>query len=594
MYTEYNNQNISPDNIPGSSLNGNFNNEFDDDSKIRKLFGIVWKILLVLVILVMLFIGLVQFGVISFNSGVSPEVVILNQNEIGIKKGAGYQLVTTVLPENSSNKQVIWESSNPDVVSVNEATGYVKAVKEGTAVITVRTLINDQISECVVNVGNVNVLVNSISINEKYINLAVGYNQTLSYSLSPSNATENSLKFTSSDTSVATVNSKGVVKGIKEGSAIITVTSSNGEVRDTAYVTVYKKGEATVVEGQPVKTVSYPSSITLSDKSVNLTAGSKSQLVASINPSDANNYISWSSSNSKIASVDSNGLITAKEAGTATIVAKTINGLTASCTVTVGNYSLKLKGVKITTEYSVLPIGSSKQVVAVFEPSNASNKSVTWSSSNTKVATINGSGLIKAVGVGNATITVKSADGGFTDTLIIEVANPTNIIEEKGISFASSTYSIAVNGTVTLNPTITPSNATFKTVSFTSSDPSIATVDANGVVKGLKKGKVTITAITNRNQVKASVTVNVNEVFVTSAKLNTTSIEINKGSTYTLVSDILPSNATNKKVTWSSSDNNIATVDANGIVTGKSTGTVTITVKTSDGSKTATSVVKVK
>ena len=578
MYTEYNSQNIyeKPDN-------------YEKPEKPNRFFSVLWKILLVIIVLILLFLLLIKLGVISLTSSVAPEAILLNTNEVGIKKGNTYQLVSTVLPDNATNKQVVWTSSNPDIVSVNEVSGYIEGLEVGTAVITVKTLINDKTSECVVNVTDRNILVNSINLNEKYISLAVGYTHSLTYRTSPSNATELSLKFSSSDPSVATVSANGV----KEGSAIITVSSANGLASDTAYVTVYKRGASTISDGESVITETYPESINILNESVNLSVGTTSQLIAEVLPSDANQNISWSSSNSNVVTVDSNGLLTAKGVGTATIVAKTINNITDTCQVTVGNYSLNLRSILITTDYSVLPIGSKKQLVVAFNPSNATNKTVTWSSSNTSVATVDSSGNVKAISPGSAVITAKASDGGYTDTAIIEVVNYDNLIEEKTLSFASSSYSIGVNQTVTLNPIITPSNATFKAVEFQSSNTSIATVDANGVVRGIAPGQATITATTKRNGIKASVTVTVKTISSTSVSLNSTRVSINRGGTFSLVATVNPTNATNQSVTFKSDNPNIATIDSNGIITGVASGTATITVTPNGGGTSSTCLVTV-
>ena len=540
-----------------------------------------------------MFLVLIKTGVISLTSSIAPEVILLNTNEVGIKKGKTYQLVSTILPDNANNKQVVWTSSDPDIVSVNEVSGYIEGLKEGTAVITVRTLINDKTSECIVNVTDRNILVNDINVNEKYVSLAVGYTQSLTYQTSPSNATELNLKFSSSDSSVATVSANGIVTGVKEGSAIITVSSANGAVRDTSYVTVYKTGTSTVSDGESIRTETYPESINILSESANLSVGTTSQLIAEVLPSNTNQNISWSSSNSNVVTVDSNGLLTAKGVGTATIVAKTINNITDTCQVTVGNYSLNLRSILITTDYSVLPIGSKKQLVVAFNPSNATNKTVTWSSNNASVATVDSSGNVKAISPGSAIITARSSDGGYTDTAIIEVVNYDNLVEEKTLSFASSSYSIGVNQTVTLNPIITPSNATFKAVEFQSSNASIATVDENGVVRGIAPGTATITATTKRNGIKASVSVTVRTIASTSVSLNSTKVSIDRGDTFSLIATVNPSNATNQTVTFKSDNPSIATIDSNGIITGISSGTATITVTPNGGGTSSTCLVTI-
>ena len=586
MYTEYNSNNIS----------GNYGSPDDyKEPKTNKFFGVLWKILLVIIILIIGFMLLIQFGVISFSSSIMPDAILLNQNEVGIKKGKSYQLVATVLPENANNKQVIWSSSDPKIVKVNETTGYITGVKEGTAIITVKTLINDISTDCVVNVTGKDVLISGISFYQKNINIAVGYTHTLSYAVNPKNASGTNLTFSSSDPSVAIVNQDGIIKGLKEGNAIITVSARNGIVKDTTYVTVYKKGATTVVNGSPITTTTYPKSIKLDNTTLNLKQGTTSQVIATISPSDANQSISWTSSNTRVATVDSNGLIRAVGIGTATIIARTVNDLTANVKVTVGDYSLNVKNIMITTNYIVLPVGISKQLAVAFTPANASNKTVSWSSSNPSVATVDNSGNVKAISPGSTIIKATSNDGGYTDTATIEVTSNKNEIDEKTIAFSESSYTVGVNGTISLTPIITPSNATFKSVRFTSSDSSIATVDENGVVKGIKEGTVNITAETYYNHLKATTTVIVKYIPVTSVKLSVSSeVTIKNGENTTIVATVLPSNASIKTVTYKSDNPSIATIDNNGIVTGKGVGRTTITITPNGGGTPATTIINVK
>ena len=587
MYTEYNSNNVS------NANNVNFNQTNDYDEKPNKFLSVLWKILLVIIILIIGFLLLIKFKVLSFTSSVMPNAIVLNQNEIGIKKGKGYQLVSTVLPENAENKQVVWESSDPKIVSVNSITGYITGVKEGSATITVKTLINDISTDCIVNVSGKNILVSKIVLNEKRISLAVGYTHNLTYQITPKNATENDLIFTSSDSSVATVNQSGVIQGLKEGNAIITVSSSNGLAKDTTYVSVYKKGSSTVVDGEPIKTDNYPKSLTVSPQTLNLKLGGSSQLIASVLPEKANNQISWSSTNSRVATVDSNGLVSAVGMGSATIIARTINDITYNVNVLVGNYSKEVRSILVTTNYISLAVSNSKQLAVAFTPADASNKNVFWTSSNPSVATVDKYGVVKAISPGSTIIKATSEVGGYTDTATIEVVNYDNIIEEKSIAFDSSSYTVGIGSTKSLIPIITPSNATFKSVRFESSNPSIATVDENGVVRGLKEGTVSITATTNRNRLKATTTIIVKYINATSVKVNTTNVNIAKNETFTLVATVLPSDATNKKVSYTVSNPNIATIDANGIITGTNAGTTTITITPSEGNQ-ATVLVNVK
>ena len=232
-----------------------------------------------------------------------------------------------------------------------------------------------------------------------------------------------------------------------------------------------------------------------------------------------------------------------------------------------------------------MPLGKTMQLSVLYNPKTASNKTITWKSSNSKVVIVNSSGYIKAVGPGTAIIKATAADGGYTDTATIEVTGSGTSISASEIVFKESSYSVGINGTISLNPIITPNNTTFKAIKFTSSDASIATVDENGLVKGLKEGTVNITATLTHNNLKATTKVVVKYIPVTSIKLNNVQAEatIKKGETLSISAEILPSNASNKNISFTSSDSNIAKVDSNGIITGISTGRTTIIAKSSDG-----------
>lgn len=568
-------------------------NDDAQDSKLNKIFKVVWKVLLVVIVFTVLYLSMIQFGIITLVSSVVPDVVVMNQNEVGIKKGAGYQLVTTVLPVNASNKQIVYESSDPSVATVNEVTGYVTALSNGVAKITAKTLINDVVSECVVKVGNDNVIPTSLNIKNKNIDLAVGYTHTLSYTITPSNANNINLNFSSSDSSVASVNSKGIITGIKAGNAVITVSANNNIVYDTAYVTVYKKGEVTIVNGESVKPNNYPSSVAVSDNSVSIISGSTKQLEADIYPNSAISNVSWTSTNPDVAEVNEYGMVVAKSEGTADIVAKTINNLTSVSHVSVGDYSIKLKKIYLTTKYSFLQMGMTKQLYVAVEPKNASNPTITWSSSDPKVVSVDKNGFIKALSIGTAVITAKSSEGNYVDKCTIEVGGFSKTIPVTSISLNKSKTTIYVKGTEQITPSYTPSNATYKTVSYYSSDPSVVTVDSNGLITGIKEGSAVITVRTNQDNISVNMNVTVIRNVAKNVKLTETSVTISKNDTYALGATVTPANASDKTVTYVSDDQTIATVDKTGIIKGIKPGTTTITVTPNGGGSSSTCLVTV-
>jgi uncharacterized protein YjdB len=171
----------------------------------------------------------------------------------------------------------------------------------------------------------------------------------------------------------------------------------------------------------------------------------------------------------------------------------------------------------------------------------------------------------------------------------------TSTVGVTGVSVSPTTASIAIGGTTALIANVTPTNATNKSVSWSSSNTSVATVSSSGVVTGVAAGSVTITVTTvdGARTATCAVTVTTSIVPVTSVSVSPTTASITTGSTTTLTATVLPTNATNKNVTWATSNSAVATMSSAGIVTGVTAGSATITVTTVDQGKTATCAVTV-
>ena len=235
-----------------------------------------------------------------------------------------------------------------------------------------------------------------------------------------------------------------------------------------------------------------------------------------------------------------------------------------------------------------LNVGESVTLAATVKPDNATNKTVSWSSSNASVASVDASGKVSAVAEGTATITAKAGD----KTATCSVTVTKKVVAVESVTLDKSSLELNEGETATLTATVKPDNASDKTVTWSSSKTSVATVDANGKVTAVAEGNATITAKAGNKSATCSVTVTKNVVAVESITLDKSSLELNEGETATLVATVKPDNATNKTVTWSSSRTSVATVDANGKVTAVAEGTATITAKAGD--KTATCTVTVK
>ncbi len=285
-----------------------------------------------------------------------------------------------------------------------------------------------------------------------------------------------------------------------------------------------------------------------------------------------------------------NGFRVIRRAGTSTMV--------TSITLTLpggggGGGDPTVSSVTVSPASATLEINDTQQLTATVTatPSSA-DKTVTWTSSNPSVATVSESGLVTAVAQGTATITATSnLDNTKSGTCTVTVNTPAAPIPVTAIALSDAT--VAVGSTTTLTVTYTPADAnTGKAIStWTSSNNAVATV-ANGVVTGISAGTATITATTEGGKT-ASCTVTVNVVAVTGVSLDKTSANLQTGGSITLTATVTPANASNKAITWSSSDPAVATV-GNGVVTAIAAGSTTITAASvADPTKTATCTVTV-
>ena len=343
----------------------------------------------------------------------------------------------------------------------------------------------------------------------------------------------------------------------------------------------------TVMTEEEYQASALATGIALNKTSLSLRETETAQLTATVTPEDAEDRsVTWSSSDNSIATVNAEGVVTAIKEGTATITATTNDGsnLKATCTVKVS--IMPVASITLNITEKTLEEGETVNLTASVLPANASNKSLAWTSSDENVATVDANGLVTAVKEGTATITAKANDGSNVSAkCTIKVKAPVVLVE--GITLNATEQTHTVGETFALTASVLPENATNNSLAWTSSDENVATVDANGLVTAVKEGTATITAKANDgSNVSASCTITVKAavVLVEGITLNATEQTLTVGETFALTASVLPENATNKSLAWTSSDENVATVDANGLVTAVKEGTATITAKANDGS----------
>ena len=245
-----------------------------------------------------------------------------------------------------------------------------------------------------------------------------------------------------------------------------------------------------------------------------------------------------------------------------------------------------VESIKLSTSSLELTVGDQKSLNATVSPSNATNKKITWASSRPNVASVTIDGIVEGISAGSAVITATSANGikANCDIVVKEKVTPVT-----SLTLDRTTLTMTEGDTQTLSATVKPDDATDKTVTWSSSNTAVATVDG-GKVTAVAPGTATITAKAGDKTATCAVTVEKKVVPVTSLTLDRTTLTMTEGDTQTLSATVKPENATDKTVTWSSSNTAVATVDG-GKVTAVAPGTATITAKAGD--KTATCAVTV-
>lgn len=481
---------------------------------------------------------------------------IVIDNSFELNAGEVKKLSYSFIPETYTGR-LVWISSDENIVLV-DSEGNVKGLKEGEAQIEVSTL-DLSVSKSIlikINKGK-EVITNkedTLQFNKSSVDIGVGekYNSIL-------NIDKEIISWTSSNTSVATVNN-GVIESKSLGTATITAKASDGS-STSMVIYVQKKDELEKIE---------------IEKKLEMFVGDSFTPTVSVYPSTSSKRnLTWTSSDTNIATV-SDGVVSAKAIGNATITVTSSNGKSATCEVIVKEKTKEVVAETITLDKNTSSIKKDETLTlkASLLPDNAINKEVYWSSSNLSVASVS-NGVVTGIKEGTAIITATTSNGKKATCLVT-----VNVVKAETITLNTNSVSLYAGEQSTLKAEILPLNVYDKAVYWSSSDNSIATV-SNGVVIGIKEGTATITATTS-NSKKVTATIKVTEKKAEFISLNVKTLNLGLNSNYTLVATINPADTYNKTITWSSSNNSIVTV-SNGVVTGIKEGTATITANTSNG-----------
>ena len=518
--------------------------------------------------------GILKSATITIND----PVLVVNNNNLLLGIGDSYNIVATGGTGNYS-----WISTDNNIVSV-DSIGRVTGLNPGTTTIT----LSDDAGSSI----NIYVEIRSVSINTTTTNIVLGDSMTLS-------ATGGSAPYTwsSSNNAILSVDNNGLITANGIGSAAISVSDNNGFNNvllftvNTNNLTISNTSAILAVSGtlqltanggdgnytwsssnSSVASVSLTglvsadsvgiSLITVQDglgntqntaieiRQVNLSASSTNIVVGEsplqVSASGGNSPYTWSSSNTTIATVDNNGLVTAVSNGTVNITVTDSDDFSAQLTL-----SVTMPQMTINQSNSLIGIGDNVQLIA-----SGGDGNFTWTSSNTGIATVDQTGLVTGISAGNVTITA-------TDGLSAVV---TSSIEVRDVTISSTTTNLVL-GVGTVQLTANGGNGPYN---WSSSNTNIASVNNSGLVTPVSGGNVVISAVDNDGfSSTKSITVS-----VTPLTINQSNVIIEPNNTVQLTA-----NGGDSNYSWSTSNNNIASVDSNGRVTGNNTGTVTITVQ---------------
>ena len=432
------------------------------------------------------------------SSDVTLKSISLKQPEVNLEITSNnskptYFMPITYNPSNVTNKTVYWYTSNSKVATVSEGNIYAQGVGEAT--ITAISGNNQRLAACKVVVSKPTNVLTGIKLNQSNVTVNLGEKGWIGATYMPSNADDKVLYWTSSNEKVATIN-EGVITPVGVGTATLTATSRAGGKTATCTVTVKDPNSVSL------------QSIEMKTDKIALKQGETGWVGVTYNPSNVTDKVlTWASSNTDVATV-SEGNIKAVGAGTATLTAKSRDGgKTAKCEVTVTDGTVKVQSISLKSTTEILTKGSTKTIYAVYNPSNVTDKVLTWSSSNTGVATVS-EGVVKAVGTGVATITAKSRDGGKTASCTVVVTDKNSQMKEITLKTTEKTMKKGAN--TTIYAVYNPSNVNDKVLYWITSNPKVATV-SEGVVKAVGKGTATITAISKDGGKTATCKITVEE-----------------------------------------------------------------------------------
>ena len=486
--------------------------------------------------------------------------------------GQSFPLVVTVNPDDATDAEIIWSSSDSKVAVVS-SDGVVTAVGPGSATVTASS--RGLSAECSVNVL---LAADHVHLSDTVVTILAGHTKKISAKVFPVNSTDSKFTWESNNVDVATVDPNGVITARRPGEAIIKVS-----------VNAYTFAECRVI----VKIL--PEALVIDPSTLSVKPGEKFQLNCLIYPESASEKeVSWKSDNPTVAAVSSSGVITGVGPGKTNVhvLSSSNPELCGTCEVSVVT---PVAGITLSKSSLELFVGEGNgSVSATVKPSDATNKALDWESSDPSVASVaegeSNTVVITPVKASSKAVNVIARsvdDTSVTATCVVTVKQ-----HVKNLTLSKDFVEMYVGDNESIEVTISPDDATGKSVEWTSSDKSVVSV-SDGRLTALKAGEATVTVkALDGSNVNSSCRVVVRP-HVSSVTLSKTSFSLALNSSAKLEATVLPADAPNKGVSWSSDNSSVVTVYDDGYVIAKSVGSAVITVTTLDQGKTSTCLITV-
>ncbi len=489
--------------------------------------------------------------------------IIVSPSQLALTVGQTVRLSAQVTDANGnvlSGRAVAFRSDNTTIATV-ATDGTVTAIAAGSTTIAVTS----EGRTASVNVVVSPVPIASIRITPDADSIAVGQQTTLTAAALDGGGrvlSGRTISWSSGSPSVATVSSMGVVSAVGVGTVVV-LAQAEGQ---TAFATI-------TVRAAPI------SSVTLSPSSNALTVGGRVDLIATVR--DVNGAlvtgraVLFETSDAQVATVTTSGRVTAVSPGTATITGS-VDGKSGTASVTVA--AVPIGTVTVSPPTASVTVGATTDLSATVRDANGATvtgRTVTWQSSSPSIASVSTAGRVTGIAPGTVNITA-TVDGKSGSSAITVTAAPV-----VSVVVSPSTRTLTAGSTAALTATLTDANGavvTGRTIVWSSTNSSIATVNASGTVTAVASGSASITATVDGVSGSSAITVTAAPVASVSISPNSRTLDV--GGTVALtatVTDVNGAAVTGRTIAWTSSNTNVATVNASGTVTAVAPGSTTIT-----------------